>query len=406
MICRHFGKCGGCQTQDIPYAEQLARKHAFLIELLGASVSPDLIAPVRGMPVDAHRLGSGQPRASSSGADEQPWRFRHKASFVFGTGSDGRSLVMGHYAQGTRAIVPVSECPVHSDRANRIAFQLRDRLAAARMPVAGPNLDGVLRHLIVRTTHDEREAVVMLVVTRNDRRLRRPVQAFLAGSEAPTGFFLNIHDRPGPFMVGRETIRLSGRSHIRERHLGTTFLVSPTAFFQTNPEGARMLVDEVLEAAGSSPGRVLDLYAGSGLFALPLAARGWHVTAVEENRQAMRDAEANARLNDVSARGLRLVNARVEQAIASFPATMDLVVLDPPRQGCAPIVIDGVFKRLAPRRAIYVSCNPSSLATELPVIARHGFRVTRVLPVDMFPHTDHVELVATIDHAIARRAPL
>ncbi len=383
MTCRHFGTCGGCQTQNVPYAEQLARKRTALIDLFGPLVSPELVAPVRGMPVDA---------------DGQPWRFRNKAAFVFGRGSDGRSLVMGHYAQGTQSIVPVAECPVHSDRANRLAFDLRDRLVAARVSAAGPDLTGVLRHVIVRTTHDDREAVGLLVVTRNDRSLRRPIQAFLAGPDAPTGFFLNIHDRPSPFMVGRETIRLAGRSHIREGHTGTLFLVSPTAFFQTNTEGARLLVEEVLQAAASpSRGKVLDLYAGSGLFALPLAARGWQVTAVEENAQAMRDAETNARLNDVPSPRLRLVTARVEQAIARLPSTADLVILDPPRQGCAPSVIDDVFGRLPPRRAIYVSCNPSSFAAELPAILRHGYRVSRVLPVDMFPHTDHIELVATID---------
>lgn len=387
MICRHFGTCGGCQTQDLSYPAQLAHKHAFVISLFAPSVAAEVIEPVRGMPVDE---------------DGQPWRFRHKAAFVFG-GGGGRALLMGHYAQGTQTIVPLSECPVHADRANRVAFALRDRLAAARISAAGANLSGILRHLIVRTTHDERDAVAMLVVTRNDRVLRRPVQAFLASPDAPTAFFVNVNDRPGPFMVGRETIRLAGPSHIRERHLGPTLLLSPDAFFQTNPEGARMLVEEVLHAtAPETSGTVLDLYSGSGLFALPLAQRGWRVTAVEENRQAMRDAAANARLNEVPAGRLRFVPARVEAALQTMSATWDRVVLDPPRQGCTPAVIDDVFGRLEPRRAIYVSCNPASLAAELPAIVRHGYRVSRVLPVDMFPHTEHVELVATLDRVRSR----
>jgi 23S rRNA (uracil1939-C5)-methyltransferase len=389
MICRHFGTCGGCQTQDVPYATQLARKREHLIELFGDSVDPTLIESVRGMPV---------------GDDGQPWRFRHKAAFVFGRDAGGRSLVMGHYARGTRAIVPVSECPVHADRANRIAFALRDRLASARIPAADHSLDGALRHLIIRTTYDEREAVAMLVVTRNDRALRRPVQAFLTSPDAPTGFFLNIHDRPGPFMVGRETIRLAGRSHVRENHLGTSFLISPTAFFQTNPEGARLLLEEVLRVGAASRGKALDLYAGSGLFALPLAQRGWQVIAVEENRQAMRDAEVNARLNAVPTSRLRLVNARVEEALPRQSPT-DLVVLDPPRQGCSRMVIDEVFGRIRPPHAVYVSCNPSSFAEELPTIVNHGYQVQRILPVDMFPHTDHLELVATLAQTRRSRRP-
>lgn len=390
MRCRHFGTCGGCQSQDVPYAEQLADKHRALVALLRGSLSADHIAPVHGMPVDS---------------DGQPWRFRHKAAFVFGRGADGRSLAMGHYAAGTRTLVPVTECPVHADRANRIAFALRDRLAAARVSPAGNDLQGVLRHLLIRTTFDEREAVAMLVVTRNDRALRRPVQAFLASADAPTGFFINIHERPGPFMVGRETMRLAGRSHVRENHTGTAFLVSPTAFFQTNPEGARVLVDEVLRAAAvAGDAAILDLYSGSGLFALPLARRGSRVIAVEENPQATRDAEANARINDVPPGRLRIVNARVEDALSERRWSADCVVLDPPRQGCAPRVIDGVFGHVAPARAVYVSCNPAAFAAELPSIVAHGYRVSRLLPVDMFPHTDHLELVATIDR-VSRPRP-
>lgn len=399
-VCRHFGRCGGCQTQDRPYAEQLAHKRDRVIALLGRFVPASAIAAVSPMPV---------------GDDGHPWGFRHKAAFVFGRAAGGRGLVMGHYAHGTRTIVPVTECPVHADRANRIAFALFERLAHARIGAAGPHGEaaprpgrgrrqqvdeGVLRHIIVRTTHDQRAAVAMLVVTRNDRALRRPVQAFLDGPEAPNGFFLNIHDRPGPYMVGRETIRIAGRSHVREDHTGASFLISPTTFFQTNPEGARLLVDEVMAAAErgrTAPGMVLDLYSGSGLFAMPLAGHGWRVMAVEENAQAMRDAAANAEINDVPARSLRLMATRVEQALPAIRGAFDVVVLDPPRQGCGPAVIDEVFGRLAPPRVIYVSCDPTSLSRELPAIRTHGYRASRVLPVDMFPHTEHIELVVTLE---------
>ena len=170
------------------------------------------------------------------GDDGMPWEFRHKAAFVFGDGPGG--LVMGHYAAGGRDIVPVSECPVHGARANRIAFRLHEALARARVRAAGPRLDGVLRHVIVRTSADERDAVALLVVTRNDQSLRTPVRALLASADRPDGFYLNIHDRPSAFMVGRTTIRLAGHAHVRERRIGPTFLVSPTAFFQTNPVAA------------------------------------------------------------------------------------------------------------------------------------------------------------------------
>lgn len=383
--CRHAGRCGGCQWQHVPYPEQLARKRDEVERLLRARVRavPE-VAPVVPMPV---------------GADGMPWGFRHKAAFVFGReGRDGRGLVMGHFAAGGREIVPVDECPVHGARANRIAFRLRDELVKARVSAAGPDLSGVLRHVIIRTSADERDAVALLVVTRNAGELKRPVRALLASDDRPDGLFLNIHDTPSPYMVGRETLRLDGHAHVREKSLGPTFLVSPTAFFQTNPTAAAALVAIVLEAIDPRVGHVLDLYAGSGLFTLPLAARGHRVTAVEENARAVADAGRNLDVNRLDPRRVRFIGARAEHAIRELARqAVDAVVLDPPRHGCAPAVIDAVFTHLAPPRVVYVSCNPASLADELPAIVAAGYRVTSVHPVDMFPHTPHVEAVAVLD---------
>ncbi|MEZ5421025.1 MAG: 23S rRNA (uracil(1939)-C(5))-methyltransferase RlmD [Vicinamibacterales bacterium] len=391
--CRHAGRCGGCQWQHVPYHEQLARKRDNLERLLRQRV-PDLppVEPVVPMPV---------------GADGMPWHFRHKAAFVFGrTGRDGRGLAMGHYAAGGREIVPVEECPVHGARANRIAFRLRDVLAQARVSAAGPDLSGVVRHLVVRTSADERDAVAMLVVTRNAGELKKPVRALLASDDRPDGFFLNIHDTPSPYMVGRETLRIDGYAHVRERSLGPTFLVSPTAFFQTNPQAAAALVALVLEAIDPQAGHVLDLYAGSGLFTLPLAARGHRVTAVEENQRAVSDAGRNLDVNRLDPRRVRLIGGRAEQAIRDLERrAVDAVVLDPPRQGCAPSVIEAVFRHLAPPRVVYVSCHPAALAEELPAMVAAGYRVAAVHPVDMFPHTPHVEAVAVFSRTTGAGAP-
>jgi 23S rRNA (uracil1939-C5)-methyltransferase len=354
MECQHFGVCGGCTLPGVPYAEQLAKKRKELSRLLGIDVPPLIPSP------------------KESG-------FRDKVTFVFGSG------VMGHYALGSQRIVPIEECPVHQPRGNRIAFALRDRLA--RIP------NGILRHVIIRTTDQGREASVMLVVRRNDKSLRAPVKRFLESPDKPSGFFVNIHDRPGPYMVGDETIKIEGRSYVKEIVGGVSYLVSPTAFFQTNVGAAGELVKLVLEEVGKA-GKVLDLYCGSGLFSLPLVKAGATVTAIEENRQAILDAEANVRLNRLDAGRIRFLAARVEDALARVARdSWDAVVLDPPRQGCPPEVIGGVFEGIRPARVVYVSCNPDALATELPVILKTGYRVTRVQPVDMFPHTDHIETV-------------
>jgi len=369
MICRHFGVCGGCSLPGVSYAEQLKRKQARLEAWFpGAATAPIVASPLQS-------------------------RFRHKVAFVFASGRGG--LVMGHYRSASRQVIPVEECPVHSDRGNQLAFALRDRLAAARIP------PGVLKHVLIRTTDDEREAVVMLVVAANPKALRTPVRAFLEGPAAPDGFFLNLHDRDDPYMVGRETIRLSGRSHVREEMAGTSFLISPTAFFQTNVRAARSLLELVLgHASGAS--RVLDLYSGSGLFALPLARAGARVTAIEDNHQAMNDAAANLRLNRIPTEQVRLVPRRVEDALSRIGREQfDVVVLDPPRQGCPDTVVDRVCA-LGTERIVYVSCNPEKLATEQRRFHQGGFRLAGIRGVDMFPHTEHIEAVALFERQSPR----
>ena len=202
-------------------------------------------------------------------------------------------------------------------------------------------------------------------------------------------------------MVGAETIRIAGSRHVRETLNGTSYLVSPAAFFQTNTAAAEVLQRLVVESLGGVPS-VLDLYCGSGLFSLALAraSGSTRVVGVEENPQAIRDAEANARANGVDGGRARFVCARAELALRRLARDRwDAVVLDPPRQGCPAQVIDAVFGRIRPTRAVYVSCNPDALAVELPAILQAGYRVDEVRAVDMFPHTDHIEAIVRLSRA-------
>ena len=382
--CSHAGACGGCAWQHIAYPEQLRRKTAALDVMLRKAMGTTAprVSPAIGMPV---------------GADGMPWAFRQKAAFVFDAAPDGR--VMGHFARGTNDVVRVEECPVHGERANRIAFALRDALAAAKVSASGPTTAGVVRHVVVRTSRDETEAVAMLVASRDDESLSVPLRAVLDGPDKPEGLVLNLNDRPGPYLVGRESKRVAGPGHVKETSLGPGFLVSPTSFFQTNVAAAATLVRLVVEALPGERGlRVLDLYSGGGLFALPVAMRGHQVTAVEESRKSVKDAELNRRLNGLAEERLKIVCSAVERALPHYkPGAFDAVILDPPREGCPPEVVAAVFGRLQPARGIIVSCNPEALARELPLALAAGYRVLRVQPVDMFPHTPHVEAVAVLE---------
>lgn len=394
-MCRHEGVCGGCGRQGLSYPEQLARKRDILRDRLASARiwEKSSSSTVQTLPV--FPLAGGPP-----------WHFRRKVAFTFGPGPGGHGLAMGHFARGSQRLIPVSECPVHSERANRIAFALRDHLARARISPVGASPTGVLRHLLIRATRDDREAVAMLVVTHNVKALRKPIRALLESADRPDGFHVNIHEDAGPFMVGNDTIKIDGRAQVLERVGGFDFLISPTAFFQTNVEAAEAMQRHVTEVALSlRPGapsefRVLDLYAGSGLFSIPLAARGARVVAIEDNRQAVADARVNMRLNRVSRAALRVIEGRVEDALSRVDRDpWDAVILDPPRHGCPTEVLDCVFGRIAPRMAIYVSCNPDALAAELPLIAERGYRVVDVQLVDMFPHTDHIEAVVHLERS-------
>ncbi len=418
--CRHFGACGGCAWQHVAYDEQLRLKRRTIERLVPRGVE---VRPALGTPAD----GGGTP-----------WGYRDKVSFVFGPGGRRQPLVMGHYRRGSRTILPVEECPVHAEAGNRFAFELRDALARAQVEGASPDgRTGIARYVVVRVSESAGEVVGTLVATANAPALRRvtaDLEARLGsglsgpsakgeGGRARVGFHLNLHDRPGPYLFGGETRRLFGLAGVRERVGGASYLVSPTAFFQTNVRAAGVLVGVVLDAlAGDEVRRVLDLYAGAGLFALPLAMAGRLVTAVEESREAVAGAAAALRLNRVGEARCRLVAARVEDALGipsrgrsssrsgggrrrppAIGGSWDAVVLDPPREGCPPGVLDAVFGRLRPARVVYVSCSPEALGRDLARVGDAGYRFERVQPVDMFPHTEHVETVVVLCRADAAR---
>jgi 23S rRNA (uracil1939-C5)-methyltransferase len=240
----------------------------------------------------------------------------------------------------------------------------------------------------------------LVVASEHDKAVRAATRRVLASPDAPSSFHVNVHPKADAYVFGRDTRRVSGSDRLRDTVAGVSFVISPTAFFQTNVRAAEILVRLVLDAVPVGT-RVLDLYAGAGLFALPLALRGNDVLAVEENRAAVADGEASRRLNRVSGDRCRFLARRAEDALRDLARraerpSLDAAVLDPPREGCAPEVLDTLFGTLAPSTVVYVSCNPEALATDLAAITRRGYRIASLQPVDMFPHTAHVETVAVL----------
>lgn len=383
-FCPHASRCGGCSSQHVAYDEQLRQKTRLIEDLLQDAFGPDKpqVRPMIGMPVDP---------------DGVPRHFRQKAAFTFTEDAAGR-LQIGHYARGTNEVTPVGECPVHSERANRVAFAIKDAMAARRIPLATER-SGLLRHVVVRVTADETEAVAVVVATEEHSVLDSPLRQIASARQKPEGLLLNLHDRASPYLFGPRTVRIDGRGHIKETALGPTFLSSPTGFFQTNIKGAAHLVRLVTHAIGAArPLKILDLYSGSGLLALPLALAKHHVTAIEESRKASREAAKNAELSGVPESRLRLMPSKVEEAIGHLVGQeWDVAIIDPPRSGCGEEVMRTLTRKLAPGKLIIVSCNPETLMDEMRIAYDAGYRATLVQPVDMFPHTPHIETVVVME---------
>jgi 23S rRNA (uracil1939-C5)-methyltransferase len=322
---------------------------------------------------------------------DEPWHYRNKVHFVVERGRQG-GLVMGHYARFSRRIVPVRECPVHDARGNAVAFALRDACQWADTRE--------VKSIAVRAGMSRPETMATLVVTsERDKRVRTASRRALAGSAAPTSLHINVHPRGDAFIFGSETRHITGPERLREDLGAASFLISPTSFFQTNVRAAQILVQQVVDAVPDGA-TVLDLYAGAGLFALPLALAGHTVVAIEENRSSVADGEASQRLSRVPADRCRFIGKPVEIALGRARAgashDFDAVVLDPPREGCQPWVIDRVFDHIRPPRAVYVSCDPQSLARDLARITACSYAIESIQPVDMFPHTPHIETVVVL----------
>jgi 23S rRNA (uracil1939-C5)-methyltransferase len=280
---------------------------------------------------------------------------------------------------------------VHDERGNSVAFMLRDACERADARA--------VKSIAVRAGFTRPETMATIVVASDeDKRIRVATRRALAMSDAPTSLHVNVHPRGDAFIFGRQTRHIAGPERLRENIGGASFLISPTSFFQTNVRAAEIVVQHVLDAvpAGTS---VLDLYAGAGLFALPLALRGHNVVAIEENHSAVADGEASMRLSRVPQARCRFIAKPVDAALRSnalMTQRFDLVILDPPRQGCEAAVLDRLLARGGPKRIVYVSCDPESLARDLARITRYRYVIHSMQPVDMFPHTPHIETIVVL----------
>ena len=378
--CQIARDCGGCEWLAVPYPIQLRRKQEQVEELLGAMAREDdaALEPIRGM--------------------DEPVRYRHKAATPFAHGPRGR-VRCGFYAAGTHRIVPCETCLVEDERARRILNSVAR--AAERLHIPPYDEDrgvGVLRHAVVRCGW-KTEDVLLVLVDRVDE-LRDPgrlVSELRAACPEVTSIVQNVNDRRTNAIMGRRCRTLFGPGVMHDQLLGCTFEIGPTSFYQTNPEQTEVLYQLALEGvAGSARG--LDAYCGTGTIGICAAreSEDARVTGVEQVEGAVACARRNAEANGVQDR-CRFVAADATEWMAREGARerFDAVIMDPPRAGSTPEFLAGVAA-LAPERVAYVSCNVVTQARDLELLRKRGYRLERVTPVDMFPHTRHVESVVTL----------
>ena len=376
--------CGGCQMQELDYAEQLKFKEKKVFNHLkrigGMEEIP--MEPIIGM--------------------EHPWRYRNKAQFPIGTGKDGQPIA-GFYAGRTHSLIPVPEldCLLGCEENKELLRVILDFMKEFKISAYDENLHkGLVRHALLRKGFSSNELMVCLVI--NGNKLPHAEQFVERLLELPmnvASISLSVNKEKTNVIMGTEIINLYGPGYITDKIGNIEYRISPLSFYQVNPVQTERLYRTALEFADLSGGEtVWDLYCGIGTISSFLAQKAGKVYGVEIIPEAIDDARANAERN-----GIKNVEFFVGKAEEVLPEQYeknqvyaDVIVVDPPRKGCDSVCLDTILK-MAPKKVVYVSCDSSTLARDVKYLCENGYEVKRVRPVDMFPMSGHVETVCRLD---------
>lgn len=370
--CPVYKKCGGCQLLHMDYGAQLNFKKELVSKLL-------------------------KPYGKLEGiiGMEHPEHYRHKVHAAFGRDRRG-NIISGVYKEGTHLIVPVENCLLENEKADAIIQTIRKLLKSFKIKTYDEDTGyGLLRHVLVRTGYHTGQIMVVLVLGSPIMPSKNNfVKALRKEHPEITTVVVNVNDKRTSMVLGDREQVIFGPGYIEDELCGMTFKISPKSFYQVNPPQAQKLYQKAVEYAGLS-GRetVLDAYCGTGTIGMIAAGMAGKVIGVELNRDAVKDAIAGARKNQVS-------NIRFYQAdagdfmvkMADAGEKVDVVFMDPPRSGSSERFLSALIK-LDPKNVVYVSCNPETLARDLKFLCGKGYRMKKAVAVDMFPFTDDTECV-------------
>ncbi len=377
-VCPIYEDCGGCQLQHLGYMAQLKVKRQQVI---------DAVTRIGKIP-DAYV----EPTIGAV----SPWNYRNKMQFPVGR-EKGKTII-GCFARGSHRIIDTEDCHIQKQGNNEIVNAVRDVAAELHISVYDEDRHtGVLRHVVGRVGLGDELMVCLVTAVEHLPREREFVKLLRAKLPNLVSVQQNIQTYHNNVIMGRETKLLWGKPTILDRIGRLKFHISPRSFFQVNTEQAEVLYRKALEFANLHGGEtVIDAYCGTGTISLFLAQKAAKVYGIEIVKPAIEDAKRNARDNHVKNAEFLVGDAtRVMPQLYRQGVRPDVIVVDPPRAGCTPIVLK-TFAEMNPERIVYVSCNPASLARDLAILASLGYHPQKIQPVDMFPQTSHVETVVCL----------
>ena len=383
--CPVFRQCGGCQLQHMDYEAQLKWKRQLVVDALVriGKLPAVRVHPTIGMDV--------------------PWRYRNKSQIPIGYGKEGNKKglpVAGFFAQGSHRIIDMDVCLIQHEVSDRVIARVKEVVRQLGIPLYDEERhEGVLRHVAVRVGFATGEVMVVFV-TNGPHLPKRDLLVHDIRARIPgvASICQNINSARTNVIFGPETKVLWGREVIYDTIGDIRFAISARSFYQVNPAQTRVLYEKAVEYAGlAGEETVIDAYCGIGTISLFLARRAKKVYGVEIVPEAIADARRNAELNGIT--NVEFAVGKAEEVIPEWRRQgirADVVVVDPPRKGCDPALLDTILA-LRPRRVVYVSCNPATLARDLRILEDGGYRTVEAQPVDMFPHTVHVECCVLIE---------
>lgn len=378
-FCPSYKRCGGCGIQHISYEGGLKFKTDLVKDALKriGKLEGVLIHDTIGM--------------------ENPYYYRNKSQYP--VGSVNGQLKAGFYAKRSHDIIESSECNIQMDVSNKVKEIVKDFLIENKIaPYDEKSGKGLIRHIMTRVGFVTGEVMVVLVLNGKSIPAKDGLIEKLT-NEIPNikGIVLNENTSKSNVILGDRNKVIYGESTVTDYIGDFKFNISPNSFFQVNPIQTEVLYQKALEYAQLTGKEVVfDLYCGIGTISLFLSKKAGKVYGVEVVEAAVEDARRNAEINGVQ--NVEFITGEAEKVIPHFyerGIRADVVVVDPPRKGCDEMLLDTLVK-MEPKRIVYVSCNPSTLARDLNYLEEKGFVVKEVQPVDMFPHTTHVEVVVKL----------